>query len=108
MFQKFPMFGDEYKSITGSITEDLGKMEVTKDKFDKFKFKVPTLINVTETAPYLHDGSVKDLDKVISIMAKLQLNKELNNEQVQSIKAFLITLKGSVPLNATTVPVMPK
>ncbi|MBK6835381.1 MAG: c-type cytochrome [Bacteroidetes bacterium] len=108
MMQKFPVHGTSYVSATGSLKEDLGKMEQTKDEFDKFKFKVPSLLNITETAPYFHDGSVKDLDKAISIMGKLQLNKDLSPEQIKKIHTFLNTLKGNKMVYATTVPVMPK
>jgi len=107
MVQKFPLHGTEYMSLTGSTHEDLGKMEFTKDTFDKFLFKVPSLINVTETSPYLHDGSVKDLDKMIRIMAKLELNKEINDEQIASIKKFLGSLKRNLPENAVKAPVLP-
>lgn len=107
MMQKFPLHGTEYMSLTGSTHEDLGKMEFTKDTFDKFSFKVPSLINITETSPYFHDGSVKDLDKVIRIMAKLELNKVLEEEQIAGIKKFLGSLKRTLPENAVKPPALP-
>jgi cytochrome c peroxidase len=55
----------------------------------------------------LHDGSVKELDKVVQLMAKAQLSKELTPEQTSDITAFLKTLTGEVPADAKVVPVMP-
>ncbi len=35
-----------------SKSENLGRYEVTKDEEDKNYFKVPTLRNINQTAPY--------------------------------------------------------
>ncbi len=107
MFQKFPLIGTEYMSVTGSTKEDLGKMDVSKDVNDKFLFKVPSLRNITETWPYLHDGSVKDLDKTIQIMAKLELGKDVTPEQTSDMIAFMKTLTGELPAEAKQAPAMP-
>jgi len=106
MFQKYPLFGT-HKELTGSTVDDLGKMQATKDEADKYFFKVPSLRNVAETWPYLHDGSVKEIDKTIQIMAKGQLNKDLTPEQNGEISAFLKSLTGEVPAEAKQVPAMP-
>jgi len=103
MFQKYPLFGT-HKELTGSTVDDLGKMQATKNEADMYMFKVPALRNVAETWPYLHDGSVKDLDKTVQIMAKGQLNKELTAEQTTEISAFLKALTGEVPADAKQVP----
>ena len=87
MFQKYPLFGT-HKELTGSTVNDLGRMQFTKNEADKYMFKVPTLRNIAETWPYLHDGSVKELDKVVQLMAKAQLNKELTPEQTSDITNF--------------------
>ncbi|MFI5361587.1 MAG: cytochrome-c peroxidase [Elusimicrobiota bacterium] len=44
---------------------DLGRFEVTKDDKDRGAFKTPTLRNLADTAPYMHDGSQKTLDDVV-------------------------------------------
>ena len=75
-------------------TKDLGRYQVTKRKRDRYKFKVPLLRNVTKTAPYLHDGSVKSLDRVIEIMYEYQLGKDINKDDVNDIKAFLGALEA--------------
>lgn len=59
-------------------------------------FRVPILRNITKTAPYFHNGMVKDLDESIFIMAKYQLGFDLNKEQIGQIEEFLKTLEGDV------------
>ncbi|MFV8817706.1 cytochrome-c peroxidase [Haliea sp. E17] len=44
---------------------DLGRYEVTGKTADRWRFRVPTLRNVAITAPYMHDGSLPDLEAVI-------------------------------------------
>jgi len=70
-------------------TTDLGRYEVTKNESDKYVFKVPSLRNVTKTAPYFHNGEVKTLDEAILRMGEYQLGRSLSTEQVESIAAFL-------------------
>ncbi|MCY3630744.1 MAG: hypothetical protein OXI05_08995 [Bacteroidota bacterium] len=45
--------------------EDSGRARVTGLKEDYGKFKVPSLRNVTQTAPYMHDGQMATLSDVI-------------------------------------------
>lgn len=44
---------------------DLGRYNFTKLESNKGHFKVPTVRDVTETAPYMHDGSIETLEEVI-------------------------------------------
>ncbi len=44
---------------------DNGRWRVTGLESDKGKFRVPTLRNIAQTAPYMHDGSLPDLRAVI-------------------------------------------
>lgn len=60
------------------------------------KFKVPSLKNITKTAPYFHNGSVKDLKEVIKIMGKYQLGIEFTNEEIEELEEFLKTLEGEL------------
>jgi cytochrome c peroxidase len=107
MFQKFPLIGNDYKTLTGSAIDDKGKMEVTKNEADKYIFKVPSLRNSAETWPYFHDGSVKEMDKAIAIMAKLELGKDISPEQTADIAVFIKTLTGDIPAEAKQAPAMP-
>jgi cytochrome c peroxidase len=44
---------------------DFGLMELTHNRADRGKMRVPTLRNVALTAPYMHDGSIATLAEVI-------------------------------------------
>lgn len=44
---------------------DLGRYEITKKEADKGAFKTPTIRNVEQSAPYMHDGSVETLEEVV-------------------------------------------
>lgn len=96
LIQKFGLFGN-YWELTKSDRIDDGKFEVTQNEADKYFFKSPSLRNVEKTYPYFHDGSVNELNEAVKIMAKLQLNKELTEEETNDIVAFLNTLTGDVP-----------
>jgi cytochrome c peroxidase len=103
MFQKFGKYGD-YWEYTKSETIDKGKFMVTESETDMYVFKVPSLRNIEKTAPYFHDGSIADLSEVVRIMGKVQLDKDLTDEQVADIVAFLKTLTGTVPVMYQTAP----
>ena len=79
-------------------------MDVTKNEADKFMFKVPSLRNVEKTYPYFHDGSVKDINEAVKIMAKVQLNKDLSDAEVNQITSFMKTLTGDIPAEAKQIP----
>ena len=96
-YQKFPTIpGTEYDKKY-KFSDDLGRFEVTKAEADKHMFRVPTWRNVADTAPYFHNGSVKTLDEAVKVMAKTQLNKDLANNEVNDIVAFLKSLTGKYP-----------
>lgn len=88
-------------------TEDLGRFEATGVETDKYFFKVPSLRNITETAPYLHDGSIPKLEEIISKMAEYQLGKNLTDEEIASIILFLRSLKGEVDESYIAEPELP-
>lgn len=94
MYQYLGLMGN-YFADRGKVTEaDLGLFNVTKRDQDRYKFKVPTLRNVAQTAPYFHDGSVETLEDAVIKMAYYQLGFSLGEEQVLDIVAFLKTLDG--------------
>ncbi len=48
------------------FSKDLGRAEVTGEKFNNFFFKTPSLINVALTAPYMHNGAFKTIREVLN------------------------------------------
>ena len=87
--------------------KDLGRYDVTKADADKMMFKVPSLRNITKTAPYFHDGSVATLDEAVKKMGHHQLGKELTPEQVASIVTYLGALEGTVDPTYVAKPELP-
>jgi cytochrome c peroxidase len=100
MFQRFGVFGNYFKDRGGISESDYGRFNVTHNEGDRFVFRVPSLRNVARTAPYLHDGSQQTLPEVVQVMAKYQLGRSLDAEQVAAIVAFLGSLSGPEPSEA--------
>lgn len=83
---------------------DLGRYEVTKDPLDWGSFKTPTLREAANTAPYMHDGSLKSLDEVVEYYDKSGTwNKNLDHDikplkltrdEKADLVAFLKSLSG--------------
>jgi cytochrome c peroxidase len=91
MFQRIGILRDPFDP------SGLGRYNVTKRERDRYKFKVPSLRNVTLTAPYFHDGSTPKLKKAIQMMGEYQLGLSLSAEQVDRLYDFLHTLEGEAP-----------
>ncbi|WP_416191367.1 cytochrome-c peroxidase [Neisseria sp. CCUG12390] len=106
-FQKFGLVQGPFWKFIEDPNRDKGRAEVTKNAADEHFFRVPGLRNVGKTYPYFHNGSVWELDKVVKIMGQAQLGKDLPQEEVDNIVAFLHTLSGSVPEKARTMPELP-
>lgn len=104
-FQPFPQIPGSKFDKMYDITSDLGRYEVTKKAEDKNMWRVPTWRNVAMTAPYFHNGKVKTLDEAVRVMAKTQLDADLNDAQVADIVAFLNALTGEIPKQ--TMPILP-
>lgn len=61
---------------------------------DQGVFKVPSLHNVALTAPYFHDGSIRDLSSAVSTMALMTTGRQLSTEDRDDIVAFLGSLSS--------------
>lgn len=96
-YMKFPMISNGYFEAKYHFSKDVGREEATGNKADAHLWKVPTLRNIALTAPYFHNGSVKTLDKAVQVMGKLQLGKDLSEQDVADIVAFLNALTGEFP-----------
>lgn len=84
---------------------DEGRYAVTKKKEDRGAFKTPGLRDITKHAPYMHDGSQKNLREVVEFYNEgghknPQLSPKmkplnLTDEEVDAIVAFLEALDGT-------------
>ncbi|MCP5113926.1 MAG: c-type cytochrome, partial [bacterium] len=77
-------------------TRDPGRYEITRNERDRMVFKVPSLRNVAETAPYFHDGSIASLERAIRLMAEFQLGREVPDDELKAMVAWLGSLSGSL------------
>lgn len=63
-----PLFTDDSFRNNGiriGNNNDEGRYKVTLNEADKYKFKVPSLRNLSYTAPYMHDGRFITLEAVL-------------------------------------------
>ncbi len=89
---------------------DVGRMKVSSDEKDWAAFKVPSLRNVTKSAPYFHDGHVSELKDAVKFMASgghdnknktpLMMDKKLSDEEIDSLVSFL----GALECGGTLTP----
>lgn len=113
-FFKFGQIQENWKSklvynsqLFPNVGLDVGRYQVTRQEGDLFVFKAPSLRNVARTAPYFHDGSVARLEDAVRVMGLAQLGRQLTDDQVKSIVAFLNALTGTIPEDALRLPVLP-
>jgi cytochrome c peroxidase len=90
--------------IAGKKEEDIdiGRKKVTNQNTDFAAFKVPSLRNVSKSAPYFHDGSAPTLEAAVRFMASgghpnpnltpLMTDKKLSDSDVKTLVTFLGTL----------------
>jgi len=100
--------GNKYEKLGAVMafnTTDTGRFSVTGKADDRYVFKVPSLRNVAETAPYFHDGSQPTLVAAVRVMAEYQtINGKLSDDDVNAIVAFLETLSGELPADYIAEP----
>jgi cytochrome c peroxidase len=87
---------------------DRGRSEITKRRSHDMTFKVPSLRNVAETAPYFHNGSAAKLETAVFLMGKHQLGIHLTDSDISLIVAFLKSLTGKIPDDYVREPTLPE
>lgn len=98
LFQKFGIMADYFKDRgTPETDADQGRYAVTKRECDRHVFKVPSLRNLTLTAPYFHDGSATTIPQAVEVMAKYQLGRPIDPQSLRAIARFLESLTGDQP-----------
>jgi cytochrome c peroxidase len=93
---------------------DVGRKKVSGSDADFAAFKVPTLRNVSKSAPYFHDGSQKTLEEAVRFMASggfenahrspLVTDKHLTDDEVKALVEFLGSLDCQVALAEPKLP----
>lgn len=68
--------------------------------------KTATLRNITETAPYFHNGAEWNLAEAVKEMGKIQLGIKITDAEAGEIVTFLKTLEGRKP--EISYPQLPK
>lgn len=104
-YQKFPVNEASPYVAQYALMKDLGRYESTKVEGEQHLWRVPTLRNLSYTAPYLHNGAVKSLSEAVRVMASTQLGTTLTEAEVADVVAFLETLSGPFPKQ--TMPLLP-
>jgi len=104
-YAKFPTFKQSKFETKYKFSADTGRQQVTGKAEDMNMFRVPTLRNITDTAPYFHNGAVNDLHEAVRVMASTQLDKNLSDADTNDIVAFLESLTGEYP--QITMPRLP-
>jgi cytochrome c peroxidase len=90
-----------------AVREDLGRYLVTKEEKDRGAFKTPTLRNVTQREPYMHNGVFYSLEEVVdfynnggeAVAGKSPLIQALGltAQEKRDLLAFLQALTGELP-----------
>jgi cytochrome c peroxidase len=96
------------------VTEDLGRYLVTKEDRDKGAFKTPTLRNVTQRDPYMHNGIFQALEDILdfydggggAVPGKSPLIQALGltMQDKRDLLAFLQSLTGEISSQPSAVP----
>jgi cytochrome c peroxidase len=113
--EKYALFTDnKFYNIgvgfNGGITNDEGRSVVTKNAMETGAFRTPTLRNVELTAPYMHDGSLKDMKQVMDFYigagnSNAHLDKEIHSldfltrQERDDLLEFMKALNGTIPPN---------
>jgi cytochrome c peroxidase len=101
-------FHDIGVGVSSGKIADAGRYAATHDEVDRGKFKTPSLRNIGWTAPYMRDGSLKDLKQVLDFYigggnSHANLDKEihtldfLRGQQRRDLLSFRTSRTGEMP-----------
>lgn len=94
---------------------DVGRFKVTNMEKDTGAFKTPTLLDISKSAPYFHNGSVKTLEEAVDVMLGGGLKNahldtvnlkpvKLTEEEKSDLLAFLRALDVEYTITTPTLP----
>ncbi|MGZ8162702.1 MAG: cytochrome c peroxidase [Methylobacter sp.] len=91
-------------TVSETKTTDLGRYEVTQNPQDRWKYKTPSLRNISLTAPYMHNGIFETLQQVVEFYNRGGIANEnldpfikplnLTAPEINDLIAFLKSLTG--------------
>jgi cytochrome c peroxidase len=56
----------------GDTLEDFGRFNITSMESDRYKFRIPSLLNVAETGPWTHSGAYTDLTAMVKHYSNIE------------------------------------
>jgi cytochrome c peroxidase len=77
--------GSVIESVSERPKNDLGLYEVTQVPADRWKYRTPTLRNLTLTAPYMHDGSLGTLREVVEFYNRGGVPNEVLDPRIRPL-----------------------
>jgi len=90
--------------VAETKTNDLGRYEITQKPEDRWKYKTPSLRNISLTGPYMHNGSFETLNQVLEFYNQGGITNEnidalikplnLTEPELSDLKSFLESLTG--------------
>jgi parallel beta-helix repeat protein len=113
-----PTFATETFRVIGVPSDDPGRYAVDSNH-PVGAFRVPTLRNITLTAPYMHNGSLATLEEVVEFYAEgggrahgmenvdpFVQGFDLNDQEKEDLVAFLLALtdESQLPTVPSSVP----
>lgn len=108
-------FTDHEFHDIGLASQDKGLGARTGLEKDNFAFKTPSLRNISQRAPYMHDGSFNDLRSVLThyvgggvprpSRSKLMRPVPLTIQEIDDLEAFLLSLTGKDA--SVSLPILP-
>jgi len=109
-------FTDNQFHDIGLDTTDIGRAKIEPNNpLAKHAFKTPSLRDITQRAPYMHDGSVADLSSVLvhyisggekrPSLSPLMRRIKLSADEFNDLIEFMKTLTGTK--QAVSLPVLP-
>lgn len=96
---------NQVEKATEKPQNDVGRFEITEDPKDSWSYKTPSIRNVALTAPYMHDGSLLTLKKVVEFYnngGEENPYKDpmiqplgLNDKEIAELVSFMEALTGA-------------
>jgi cytochrome c peroxidase len=114
---EFEVLGVPETELSKKIDQDIGREKISRSQTQRYAFKTPTVRNIQLTAPYMHNGSFKTLDSVLTFYNRgggvgigIKITNQtlpfdslgLNKKELADLKKFLLCL-----IDTSTIPKVP-